>query len=319
MDVAPDGTVALVYYAYTSQDLVVATRAASSAGWVLERVATAGDVGAGGSVAIGPDGTIHVAYYDLHARRLQYARKAPGAAWTFEPIDSFQMLVSGESSLKLDAQGQARVAFWAHNSLRYAERSSTGWTSVEVDPIAGDRPELVLDSVGNPHITYSVSGNQSGAAIELLKYATRSGGSWLREDLYEWRGTSASTESSLAFDAQGTLHVLYFSSNWLELRHMQKPAGGSWTAATPVGSASAGDGRGMSLRLAPNGLLHATWRALLSREVIFASWSGGSWSQEAVDVAPAPRALTALGFDASSRPHVAWWVKNPGDAVRFSR
>ncbi|MGA9521697.1 MAG: hypothetical protein WBV82_09545 [Myxococcaceae bacterium] len=319
MDVAPDGSVALAYYAYTARDLIVATRTASATGWVVERVATAADVGAGASVAIGADGTLHVSYYDLHAGRLQYARKAPGGTWTFEAVDSFNMVVSGRSSLKLDAQGHPRVAFWAHNSLRYAERSATGWASVEVDPIAGDRPELVLDEAGDPHITYSVSGNQSGAALELLKYATRSAGAWSRQNLYQSNGTAAVTESSLAFDAQGTLHVLYYASNWLELRHLQKPAGGNWSAAMPLARPSAGDGRGMSLRLAPDGKLHGTWKTLFSREVVFATWNAGTWSHEIVDTAPAPQALTVLGFDANSRPHVAWWTKNPGDAVRFSR
>ncbi len=319
MDVAPDGSVALAWYAYTAQDLVVATLGASASAWTVERVATQGDVGAGASIAIGPDGTLHVTYYDLIALRLRYARKAPGGSWTFEVVDPFSMWLAGESSLKLDAQGEPRVAYWANNSLRYAERTSTGWTVVGVDPAAGEHPDLVLDGDGNPHITYSVSGNQMGATIELLKYATRSNGTWTQENLYSTHAIAASTESSVAVDAQGTVHVLYFSANWLQLRHMQKPAGGTWTTAIPVSGISPLDGKGMSLKVAPDGQLHATWKLFMSKEVVYATWLGGNWSHETISVAPAPEAWTVLGFDAEGRPHVAWWMKSPSDAVRFAR
>jgi hypothetical protein len=104
--------------------------------------------------------------------------------WTTETVDNFFNYGAG-SSLKLDSAGNPHISYMLYPGetsgnwiLRYANKSGTSWTKMNVDPKAssGDRWEkatsLALDSSGNPMIAYYNETSKD------LRYAVRGGGGW---------------------------------------------------------------------------------------------------------------------------------------------
>src|SRR5262249_819327 len=129
-----------------------------------------------GDISLGADGTLHATYVRSTANELWYARKAPGADWVREMVDTATEV---KKSQFLDPFGGLHVAYSNNNKgtpLRYAHRAAgTGiWTTEDVtntgDPIDAS---IVVDALGTVHIAYydSNAGQLDHASRSLV--ATR--------------------------------------------------------------------------------------------------------------------------------------------------
>jgi len=83
---APDGRLHVVWYAPTGGDLRYATRGASETSWVIETVATTGDVGTFATIARKANGGLRIVYYDKTNQDLKIAER-DGGSWQTTTLD----------------------------------------------------------------------------------------------------------------------------------------------------------------------------------------------------------------------------------------
>ena len=234
--------------------------------------------------------------------------RARATTWALSPIDPTDN-AGWTPSLRLDAQGLPRVAYWMP-FVRYAEYDGTQW-HVEVAqppaalPFAGagavppDDPQLIrtvstalaLDAAGNPWIAHTYN-DADDASRDLLQVTTRQGGVWSTEDL-----EIVSTRPAIEVDAAGVVHVFYGSP--LGLRHASRVAG-LWAYETidPNGGTP-------STALDSQGRLHIAYDAGSPAGIRHAVLDAGAWQTELVDTTAGVGGPT-LALDAQDRPRIAY-------------
>ena len=89
-----------------------------------------------------------------------------------------------------------------NTSLNYISKTSSGWQKESIDNnlVAGHSTSLVLDSNGNPRVSYS------GTSL-VLSYAIKKGGNWQIETV---DNNCYGDFPSLAVDKSGNPHISYF-------------------------------------------------------------------------------------------------------------
>lgn len=176
-----EGQPALSYYNDGDGDLVFASFDGSA--WNLETVASEGDVGKFSSLQFDAEGRPHITFYEelsASTGRVLYAVREAGT-WTVEEIgtlDDVRLGMTGarrNTSLALDADGVAHVAFSDQSGVSYATRTDGVWEVSDV-ATAADRPfgqlvSLKLDAAGVPHLAFTEL-TQSGPLSGLIVYAT---------------------------------------------------------------------------------------------------------------------------------------------------
>lgn len=181
--VGPNGQSALSYYNDGDGDLIFASFDGSA--WNLETVASEGDVGKFSSLQFDAEGRPHITFYEelsASTGRVLYAVREAGT-WNVEEIgtlDDVRLGMTGarrNTSLALDADGVAHVAFSDQSGVSYATRTDGVW-DVSAVATAGDRPfgqlvSLKVDATGVPHLAFTEL-TQSGPLNGLIVYATLS-------------------------------------------------------------------------------------------------------------------------------------------------
>lgn len=202
----------------------------SCAGWLST------DLGWYASLAFDAESKPHIAYYDMseiregeHANNLKYANRT-ASGWTVETVDT-PGDVGKFASLALDAEGNARVAYFdnTNRDLKYASKSGGNWTveTVAATGSVGWDSSLALDAGGNPHIAYyeMTEWMRDGD----LKYASKGGGSWVVETV-DTTG-EVGENAALALDDQGNPHIAYYDGTNHDLKYARKN-GTTWTIET---------------------------------------------------------------------------------------
>jgi hypothetical protein len=180
LQVAPDGTVGLTYFATDTQDLIFARRSAAG-DWGLEPVATDGDVGRFSSFAFDEAGSVHISYWNADTSEVVYATNVSGS-WEHTPVAELGGVRIGFegarriTSLDLDPDGNPVVAYADTSGVWLARPGTDGtWASGPV-ATAGDRPlgqlvSMEVDDAGTPHVAFfEVTGN--GPLSGRIVYAT---------------------------------------------------------------------------------------------------------------------------------------------------
>jgi len=180
LQVAPDGTVGLTYFATESSDLVFASRAPGGA-WEIEVVTSDGDVGRFSSFEFDAGGAAHISYWAAGTGEVSYATNLSGVWETSSVAELANVEIGFEgarriTSLALDPEGSPVIAFSDTSGIWLARQSADGTWSSEQIVTAGDLPlgQLVsaeVDGEGTPHIAYfEVTGN--GPLSGEVVYAT---------------------------------------------------------------------------------------------------------------------------------------------------
>jgi hypothetical protein len=128
------------------------------------------------------------------------------------------------------------------------------------------------------------------------------------------KGTLAATGSAphVAVDADGDAVAIWLNSS-SEILAATRPAGGAWTSATPVSTASHSVSS-LDVAVDAGGDAVAIWKeALPTSAIVSASLpAGGSWSAPATIDASAPVNLPALALDANGDATAIWIQSQSG-------
>jgi hypothetical protein len=183
LQVAPDGTVAMTYFATGTADLIFASRTPAGA-WTLETVAADGDVGRFSSFAFDAESVAHISFWNADTSEVTYATNA-GGVWETSPIAGLAAVEIGFegarriTSLALDPDGSPVVAYSDTAGVWLARLDAGGVWQTEQVVTAGGRPlgqlvTLVVDGAGTPHLAYfEVTGN--GPLSGEIVYVTAAG------------------------------------------------------------------------------------------------------------------------------------------------
>lgn len=205
--------------AYRVDNFPPETRFARKVGgtWSFELIDNTGAETWGPSLALMSNDNVGVAFRGGGGGFLNFAFRAATPPWTIEVPTSFENNMNNSLSLKLDPQGNPRIAFTDGSNLEYAERSAGVWTSTIVLNTGTDC-SLALDGLGNPHISLydEIAGN--------LRYAHRAGGVWTIESVDTAGVTGMAT--AITLNGFGVPHIVYSRGGQLRFAHR---AGGTWT------------------------------------------------------------------------------------------
>jgi hypothetical protein len=285
-------------------------------GWQVESVATRGNSGLYGALALDDQGRPHIAYVEYLPvqsgldHRLHYAFW-DGVQWQREQVDAAPVIAPDDGSvgLDLDSTGVAHIAYpagaWAGDmQLRYARRTAVGWQrqTVDGDTIVGRHVNLAVNDQDVPHILYFDS-----LAGELL-YATWDTLTWTAEPVSEVL-PGLGIYNSLALDDQGRPHIAYIDQvDGL----VYATRDGAWQT-TVVDADPDPFNPYPDIALDPDGKPAISYIADLGLELRYAARDGVAWQLETARTVPLNLDLadrTALAFDAQGYPHI---IHAPGD------
>ncbi len=128
---------------------------------------------------------------------------------------------------------------------------------------------------------------------------------------------ASATQSDMAVDAQGTLHVAFYDANDQVLKYATRSAGGTWSATSVIDS-NAGAGQFISLALDSSGHPGVAYYAGGTADLKYAHFDGSSWTNVTIDSYHSTGGYPSLVFDAAGKPAIAYWRKTSGD-LRLAR
>ena len=228
--------------------------------------------------------------------------------WHIYTVDS-DGRTGGWASIAVDIYNIPHISYhtW-ENSLKYARWNGTigditlwhietvAWSRIQTGPCTS----IVLDSKGNPHISY-IHG-----PYYLLNYSKWTGSKWIHEplDLYGWYGGG----TSMALDRDDNPHISYLWVNWStndhDLRYIRWN-GTSWIIETIDYMGSVGVTS--SIALDSNDNPHISYYDGTNKDLKYAKWSGNYWAIETVDSIGDVGMWTSIVLDSSDNPHISYY------------
>jgi hypothetical protein len=287
----------------------------SSNSWLIENVTKAGPGNDGSSfifssIAVDSSGKPHISYYDENDDLLKYAVKSSNGNWNVMTVDSGKY--SGLfTSLAIDSSNNPHISYHGfaqgltNGDLKYAVKSSNGnWTTevVDSDGDTGLFTSLAIDSSNNPHISYGRYPSLFAHSQAILKYASKSNGSWTTEVVNSTDNVGWYT--SLAIDSSNNPHISYYEENNGFLKYASK-SNGSWT--TEVVDSSGDVWRFTSLAIDSSNNPHISYFNITDKDLKYASKSNGSWTKEVVDSSGDVGRFTSIALDSSSNIHISYY------------
>jgi len=264
----------------------------------------------------------HMSFHDHGADDLAHAYKS-GETLALEylglPVhDGFS------SSIAVDSENHVHISFLPEccgtgsSGVEHAWYDGTEWTVEYIgsgpDIWVYNGTSLAIDSQDRPHITYYHDASQE------LTHAVKTAGVW-SFDVIDSVG-DVGRLSSLAIDANDNLRVAYLEllPNRDGVVKYAEHDGTSWlyqNVDTLIGVSLVQSTQGLiSLALDPEGVSHILYTD--SEVLTYATIDGGASDKEVVvDYRAFPGKIgsrTSLVFDASGRPHIAYWLQ-PTDST----
>ncbi|HET6347732.1 MAG TPA: T9SS type A sorting domain-containing protein [Candidatus Krumholzibacteria bacterium] len=279
--------------------------------WTLETVPSAAPIYPRTSIAVDTNHIPHIATGNNYNSRLLYSSRA-GGVWTTEDALIYGGVWSNRG-LRIDTQGHPRVIM----ERRLATRDENGWTTASapggynwweasaIDPDGVSRVtylwswgsglytggfvyeyedlapniflpttpscEMEFDANGEPHIVAVLT---AGAPI---KHWYRENAAWTSEEI----GTGL--WPSMAFDAQGRLHVCYYAYPSHILMHSMRLGPGHWV--TNVVDFAGDTGMSPSVAVDSRGRVNVSYYDVTHHDLKFARWNndGTPWTTLTVD------------------------------------
>ncbi len=220
MDLDSEGRAHIVYFDEESGSIFYTRYEKSTLQFTPpEIIQTAGEAGWYNSIAVDSGGIPHVTYYVTEENRadaeLWYAvRNRPGD-WVRTLVSSADTLTEGSwSSLTVDEQGNPHIAYCDNDSLNLEYAFLNGdlfiHQTVDSSEFAGFECQLVLDSEGKAHISYT---NIYDDSINV-HYVTNESGDWerVRVATLDLPSDNGIGWSSIAIDDQNDVYIAWVES-----------------------------------------------------------------------------------------------------------
>jgi hypothetical protein len=171
------------------------------------------------SLTLDQGGTPHIFFRELVTGNdylVKHAFKNEGN-WTVETVDAYKAegFDGFETfSLAIDNDGSLHISYPSQNGLKYAVKRNDAWATEIVDSNNwGAYDSLVLDSTGNPHISYMGcdSTPKDPTYYISLYHAVKQNAVWNIEAVAS-AGTTAGKflDTSLTLDPNGKPHISYY-------------------------------------------------------------------------------------------------------------
>lgn len=250
----------------------VCTVPGCSGEWALEVAAAVADLRFGGGLAVDSQGTVHAAL----SHGGYYAKKPAGGAWSLTPTGNG----GWNAALALEKNGAIHISSFdnATGNVNVSSRAAgaTTWTNgVAGNAGSGqfqDTTSIVADGAGGLHVRYLKDGT--------LAYAHRAPGAttWTNETAAPQAmvaGSTADASNTLAVDAAGGVHIVYFDT-FTSVSYAHRAPAGGWTneVLSPDGSMTAP----AWLATDAAGGVHALYLAAISRQLRHSyKPAGGAW------------------------------------------
>jgi hypothetical protein len=179
--------------------------------WVIQNV----DDGAAGSIALDSAGNPHLAYAGAEGR-LKYA-SWNGQNWAKQVVDSESRALQDSQYLALDSNDTAFIVYNVGASAKLAMVNSSRISQTAVSNVSA-LGNVVLDSAGYPHFTYSWG--------DALRYNSWDGSEWKAQVVVAAPFLSG---SCVALDSAGRPHITYIGTYSLKYTAWM---GSGWAAQT---------------------------------------------------------------------------------------
>lgn len=127
----------------------------------------------------------------------------------------------------------------------------------------------------------------------------------------------SATQSDMAVDVQGTLHVAFYDANDKVLKYATRSTGGTWSATSVIDS-NAGAGQFISIAIDAAGHPGVAYYAGGTADLKYAHFDGTNWTTTTIDFYHTTGGYPSLVFDANGLPAIAYWRKSSGD-LRLAR
>jgi hypothetical protein len=143
---------------------------------------------------------------------LKYATNK-GGLWIISVVDQVEIK---ELSAAVDLNGNVHIVYTSwQNGLRYAHNVLGEWTIETIESEGTPYyPSLTLDTVGTPHVSFYARKETSSNSDKYgeLRYAKNSSGVWQVSviDDIGYEEYSRDTDTAIALDSQGKVHIGYF-------------------------------------------------------------------------------------------------------------
>ena len=211
-----------------------------------------------------------------------------------------------QHSLRLDGLGQPHISYGGDH-LYHAWNDGAAWRYETVDssPGVGYYSTLAFDNTGKPAIAYLDLFNST------LKLARWSGAAWTTQAVDNT--TTDSTNPTLLFDSSNNPLVAYVAGAYSTSYQVKfaRWTGSAWNISTVDTGIDAYRKASVSLALDKNGAPHLSYfRNDTTREggLIYATWTGSTWSLQIVDPTYDNGNANSLAFDSQGVPHISYYA-----------
>jgi hypothetical protein len=216
------------------------------------------------------------------------------------------------TSLALDASGNPHIScaqadLSQTTALMYTEKSSGIWSTETVFtsyPDDGYESALVLDALGNPHISYTVTDNSTSK--RTVYYATRASGVWSTQ-IVDTSG-NAGPWNDIDLDLSGNPHIVYVDEAGAQLKYASY-VGGAWS--TQIADPGPDVGGHVSLVIDYFNYAQISYTNAAGALKYVKDYAG-SWVPLIVDDLVTAD-YTSIAVDASNVAHIAYTNRGPAE------
>jgi PKD repeat protein len=289
------------------------------AGWVYETIATIGDQGKHGSLAIDSSGRAHAAWYDASNANLIYSiRHFTGWA---PPTTVAAGQMGKYASIAINpVTDQPAIAYYddASNAARYAWFNGTNWTIETVDYSSnfhrGEWSSLAFNPSGIPYVAYHWDDDDL-FQDNGLRVAWRTGSKgW---NTYELDSTvilineQMGVHPTIAMDTAGYPHIAYRAEATLNIGQWYASQNGvGWSTEPTVNDSGVGEYSDLALDGGDNPYISSWFAGSIGNDCAYLIYKyAGDWQYEQIECGldDGFGQHTAIAIDSADRIHTTYF------------
>jgi hypothetical protein len=299
------------YYDATAADMKYARRVI----WEQQTIGLIGTLLEPGNrnLKLDSDGQPHIAFGGSNL----YHGFFDGSVWQFELVDPAPF--TGKfASLAIDGNDNIHISYYdddeqgGNGNLKHAfyNRVADTWTIEVVDssaPKVGKFTSLTLDSNGRPHIAYM------DETYDTLKYAYKSGNTWVREVVDDDGNVGA--YPSIALNSSNVPSISYYDftpdNTGMNLRYAVRLGTNNWHTETVI--ASGKNGLFTSLAIDSSNRPHIAYFNDDNDDLKYTYKSGGTWYFSTVDTVNSVGWYITMLLDSYDNAHISYYDYSNGN------